>query len=220
MSKRVVIIGAGQMAEVFCSQFTHRTEYRVAGFAVGGEFIKEESLLGLPVVPLEDLESHYPPESTQAFISIGPLRNNTVRAGTFDELRRRGYRFPNLISAHAVISPDARLGENVVIGHLTVVSSWCSIGDNVLIGSTCNIGHHCQVQAHAFLAGHLVMAGSVVVGERAFIGPGAVIRDNVAIGAGSIVGAGATILESVEPNAVYAAAGARKLAIAADQVRL
>jgi sugar O-acyltransferase (sialic acid O-acetyltransferase NeuD family) len=220
MSRRLVIVGNGQMAELCHSQFTHRTDYRVAAFSIGREFITAGTLLGLPVVPLEELQSHFPPDTADAFVSIGPVRNNAVRAAAFDGLRSRGYRFANLISQHAVISPDARIGENVCIGHLSVVSSWCRIDDNVVIGSTCNVGHHCRIGPHAFLAGHAALAGSVVIGERAFIGTGATVRDNVTVGAGSVVGAGATILGDVEPNAVYVTERARKLPMAADQAHL
>jgi sugar O-acyltransferase (sialic acid O-acetyltransferase NeuD family) len=220
MSKQLVIVGSGQMAELFCSQFTHNTDYRVVGFAVGREFIKTDELLGLPLVPLAELQAQFPPESTEAFISVGPVNNNAVRSALFEELRQEGYRFANLISPRAVVSPDVTLGENVVVGHLSVISSWCRIGDGVVIGSTTNIGHHCQIRRHAFLAGHTVLAGSVDVGERAFIGAGVAIGDNVRIGEASVVGAGATILRDVEPNAVYVTERASKLAIAADQVRL
>jgi sugar O-acyltransferase (sialic acid O-acetyltransferase NeuD family) len=220
MTRRVVIIGSGQMAELFCSQFSQWTDYRVAGFAIDRRFIREQTLRGLPVVPLDELEARFPPEATDAFVAIGPTGNNAVRAAAFDDLRRRGYRLPTLISPHAVVAADAVIGENVVIGHLTVISSLCRVGDNVVVGSTCNVGHHCQLQAHAFLAGHAVLAGSVVVGERAFVGAGAVIRDNLAIGAGSIVGAGAVILDNVEPDSVHVAERARRLPIPAGQVRL
>jgi sugar O-acyltransferase (sialic acid O-acetyltransferase NeuD family) len=208
------------MAELFCSQFTHNSEYRVVGFAVGREFMKTDELLGLPLVPLEKLRMQFPPDSTEVFISVGPVKNNAVRAALFDELRHEGYRFANLISAKAVVPSDVTIGENVVIGHLSVISSWCRIGDGVVIGSTTNIGHHCHIRRHAFLAGHTVLAGSIDVGERAFIGAGVTIRDNVTVGEASVVGAGATILGDVEPNSVYVTERASKLAIAADQVRL
>ena len=220
MPQRVVIVGNGQIAELYCSLFTRTTDYRVAGFAIDRQFIGADELLGLPVVPLDEVESRFPPTSVQAFVAIGPVGNNAVRASKFLEMRQKGYRFANYISPHAVVSPDAHLGENVVIGHLTVVSPWVRIGDNAVVGSSSNIGHHSRIHDHAFLPVHVVVAGSVVIGERAFVGTGATVRDNVTIGAGSVIGAGATILGDVEPNAVYVTERAKKLDVAADQVRL
>lgn len=208
------------MAELFCSHFTQTTDYRVAGFAVDRAFIKSDRLLGLPVVPFEEVESHFAPASFHAFVAIGPVKNNTVRAARFLAMRQRGYRFANYISSHAIVSPDASLGENIVVGHLAIVSPWTKIGDNVLIGAGSSIGHHCQVHSHAFLPLHVIVAGSVVIGERSFIGTGATIRDNVSIGAGSVIGAGSAILGDVEPNAVYASPGAKPLPMRADQARL
>jgi hypothetical protein len=51
MSRELVIVGNGQMAELFCSQFTHNTDYRVAGFSIGRELVTGDELLGLPLVP-------------------------------------------------------------------------------------------------------------------------------------------------------------------------
>ncbi len=220
MSKRLVIVGNGEMAELFCSHFTHTTGYRVAGFAVDRPFIKEDHLLGLPVVPFDEVHARFPPESFHAFVAIGPVRNNTVRAARFDELQSKGYRFANYINPAATISPDVTLGKNVVVGASCVLLPWSTIGDNVLIGTGSILGHHCQLHRHAYLALHVVMAGSVVIGERAFVGVGVTIRDNVTIGEGSVVGAGTTILGDVEPNAVYVPERAKKLELTADQVRL
>jgi len=219
MSKRLVIVGNGRMAEVFHSHFTHTTDYRVAGFAVDRDLIRADHLLGLPLVPLEDVESRFPPESVHAFVAIGPVRNSAVRAAKFVELRDKGYRFANYVSPQAMISPDARIGEGVSVGAFSAVQPWSEIGDNVLIGSGSHVGHHCHVNRHAYLAVHVVMAGSVIIGERAFLGVGVTIRDNVNIGAGSVIGAGATILRDVEPDAVYAALPAKKMPMRGDQVR-
>ncbi len=220
MSKRLVIVGNGQMAELFHSNFSHLTDYVVAGFAVDRSFIKEPQLLGLPLVPLEEIEARFPPAEFHAFVAIGPVKNNAVRAARFVALRQQGYRFANYVSCRAEVSPDASIGENVSIGHFCVVGPWARIGDNVLIGSSSIVGHHCHVGNHAFLPAHVVLAGSVVVGERAFVGTGATVRDNVSIGEGSVVGAGATILGDVEPNSVHVTPAAKLLPMRADQARL
>lgn len=220
MSKPLFIVGNGQLAQLYCSTFNRFTDYRVAGFAVDRDMITTDSLVGLPVVPLDEVESHFPPDAVHAFVGIGPVGNNAVRAAKFLEMEQKKYRFANCISPHAVVSPDVQIGKNVVIGHLTVVSPWVSIGDDVVIGSTSSIGHHSRIHDHAFLPVHVVVAGSVVIGERAFVGAGATIRDNVTIGAGSVIGAGATVLADVEPGAVYVSERAKRLPMAADQVRL
>ena len=220
MAKQLVIVGSGQMAELFYSNFSRSTDYQVAGFAVDAQFIKGHEMLGLPLVPFDQIESHFPPSAFDVFVSIGPVRNNEIRAARFLDLRRRGYRFASYISPRAEVSADATLGANVTIGHFSAVGPWARIGDNVLIGSSSIIGHHCQVHSHAFLPAHVVMAGSVVIGERAFVGTGATIRDNVNIGEGSVIGAGATILGDVEPNSVYASPAAKPLPMRADQARL
>lgn len=220
MSGRLVIVGNGQMAELFCSNFANLTDFNVAGFAVERAFIKEPRLLGLPLVPLDEVEASFPPDQFHAFVAIGPVRNNRVRASAYGELRRKGYRFASYVSPRAEVSPDASIGEGVSIGHFCVIGPWARIGDNVLIGSASIIGHHCQLLSHAFLPAHVVMAGSVVVGERAFVGTGATVRDNVTLGEGCVIAAGSAVLGDVEPNSVYASPAAKPLPMRADQTRL
>ena len=45
MPKQLVIVGNGQMAELFFSHFTYDTDYRVAGFAVDRAFMSSDRLL-------------------------------------------------------------------------------------------------------------------------------------------------------------------------------
>ena len=54
--KKLVIFGAGQTAEVAHFYFSNDSAYDVAGFTVDAEYITEESLYGLPVVPFEEVE--------------------------------------------------------------------------------------------------------------------------------------------------------------------
>jgi FlaA1/EpsC-like NDP-sugar epimerase len=67
MSRELVIVGNGQMAELFCSQFTHNTDYRVVGFSIGRELMTGDELLGLPLVPLEELRTQFPPRVDRGF---------------------------------------------------------------------------------------------------------------------------------------------------------
>ena len=51
-TEKVVIVGAGETAELAYEYFTCDSPYEVAGFAVEKEFLKQNELFGLPVVEL------------------------------------------------------------------------------------------------------------------------------------------------------------------------
>lgn len=220
MTRALVIIGNGQMAELFWSHFTQLGNHHVAGFAVDRERLAGDRLLGLPVVAFDEIETHFGPRTCDAFVAIGPVQNNAIRAARFLELRRSGYRLASYISPHAVVSRDAVLGEHVVVGAFAVIQPWATVGDNAHVGGGSIVGHHSRIGEHAFLSLHVVMAGAVGIGERAFVGVGATIRDNVTVGCCSVVGAGATILNDVDAHTVHVAPRAIQLPMRADAARL
>jgi len=220
MRKPLIIFGNGQMAESFHSKFNALGEYEVVGFTVDRDFMQDERLLGLPVVPFDELGSHFRPGEVEAFVSVGPVKNNQIRAGRFRELKAQGYRLANWVSPLAMVSRDARIGENCSIGDYTLVQPHATVQDNAHIGSASIVGHHCMICQHAYLALHVVMAGSVTIGERAFLGAGVTIRDNVTIGEAAVIGAGSTILRDIEDDSVYTAPSAVKLPMRSDQARL
>ena len=58
--QKVVLFGSGQMASMICFYLTHDSPFEVAAFTVDGEYIRDETLLGLPVVPFEDIKRAVP----------------------------------------------------------------------------------------------------------------------------------------------------------------
>ena len=58
--KEIVIFGAGQTAEIVHCCFSRSNEYKIVAFTVHSKFFIEDKLLGLPIIPFEDLEKKYP----------------------------------------------------------------------------------------------------------------------------------------------------------------
>ncbi len=48
MPKPLIIVGEGDFAEIACEYFRRDTDWRTVAFAVNREYIKSDSLLGLP----------------------------------------------------------------------------------------------------------------------------------------------------------------------------
>jgi len=79
--RKVVLYGNRQMATFAQAVLTHDSPYEVVAFTVDDALITETTLLGLPVVPFENVERLYPPEDHSAHIAVGFRRVNGVRAG-------------------------------------------------------------------------------------------------------------------------------------------
>jgi acetyltransferase-like isoleucine patch superfamily enzyme len=129
-----------------------------------------------------------------------------------------------------LISPAARLGENVRVWNFAYVGADTTIGDNTKIGSLAHvdynvvIGKNCKIEGLAYIAplsrlGDNVFIGpsavltndpyplsdkmiGVKVGDGAMICAGAVVKAGVTVGRNSVVGMGAIVTKDVPPDSV------------------
>lgn len=205
--KKIVIFGNGEIAEVCYFYFKHDSDYEVVAFTVDEDYISDDSLLGLPVVPFEKVESLYPPSDYAAYVAIGFSKRNRVRQQKYEEVKAKGYSLVSYVSSKATVWPGLKVGENSFIFEDNTIQPFTEIGDNTILWSGNHIGHHTTIGSHCFITSHVVVSGGVDVGNNCFIGVNATLRDHIAIGAFSIIGAGALILENTAENSVYPAQG-------------
>lgn len=218
--EKIVLFGNGQVASHAYYNFTHDSPYQVAAFTVDREFLQEDTLFGLPVVPFEEVQDLYPPDRYGMYVSISFRQVNRLRAEKYAQAKARGYRLVNMISSRAAIYPDLCLGDNVSIGANAVISPYTEIGSDVVIAAGCVVGHHTKIGDHCFLSAGVVVSGSVVIEDYAFLGSNATIRDRVKVAESTVVGAGANILEDTVPRGVYLARPADRLPLTSDQLPL
>ena len=62
MGRKLIIVGAGETAEIAYEYFTHDSPHAVAAFAVEGAYLSKSDMYGLPIVALETLVERYPPD--------------------------------------------------------------------------------------------------------------------------------------------------------------
>lgn len=123
------------------------------------------------------------------------------RRELFGRFAARGYKFPVIIHASAVVATDAALGAGAQIMAGAVIQPASRIGHNVLVNSRAVVEHDCIVGDHAHVAPGAVLCGGVSIGESAHIGAGAVVLTGVTVGAGAIVAAGAVVAKNVAAGA-------------------
>src|SRR5439155_24720743 len=76
---KIVIIGAGEFAQIAYEYLTHDSPYEVVGFSIGRDFLDRPELCGLPVVPFDELESHFDPAQNSAIVAVTYAHLNRVR---------------------------------------------------------------------------------------------------------------------------------------------
>lgn len=194
---KLVIIGDSAFAEIAYEYFTHDSAFQVVAFAVERQYIKRQSLFGLPVVEFETLEQKFAPAEHSFFAANVYTQKNRLRTRLYLAAKEKGYAPASYISRHAFVWHNVKLGEHCFIFENNVVQPFVTIGDNVVLWSGNHIGHHSTINDHCFVSSHVVVSGFCKLGKSCFMGVNATVANNLTIGDDCIVGAGALILSDV-----------------------
>lgn len=108
-NKKLVIVGAGELAMIAYEYFTYDSNYEVVGFAVEREYLQEQSLYELPIVPFEELEQHFPSAGHEAFVAIPASGLNRLRTRLYLAVKELGYTCATYISSRAFVWRNAKI---------------------------------------------------------------------------------------------------------------
>jgi sugar O-acyltransferase (sialic acid O-acetyltransferase NeuD family) len=198
MAQNLLIVGAGEFADIAYEYFTVDSDYTVVGFAVDREFLTVPEKFGLPVVALDEAVQVFDPADTDAHVAVTATKLNRVRRDLIEKARVQGYSLANFISPRAMVWRTANLGDNVFIFENNVVQHGVQIGDGCVLWSGNHIGHQTRIGAHCFLSSHVVVSGYCDIGERCFIGVNASFADNVSLAEDCFVGMAAIVNKSFD----------------------
>ena len=203
--KNLIVYGTGLIGEVAEFFFRTDSDYRIVAFTNAGEFIREDSFCGRPVVPYEELETSHPPAEYELFIAVGYLKTNKIRQARYLQAKEKGYACATYISSRATYFNTA-VGENCFILENNVVQPFVTIGNNVTLWSGNHIGHHSIIRDHCYISSHVVISGRCDIGENCFLGVNSSVRDNTKLGPLVVVSPGAVVMKDCEERTVVQAA--------------
>jgi len=200
---RIVIFGAGKIADQAYFYLTNDSPHEIAAFTVDREYLREAEKLGLPVVPFEEVQDVYPPDDFKMFVAVGYQDLNRFRAKKYDEARAKGYELASYVSSRAANFGAVEVGDNCFVLEFAVLQPCSKVGNDVFIWSSNHIGHHATIGDHCYIAGNVVISGNTRIEPYCFIGVSATLGHEITVGKESFIGAGALITKNVEPGSVY-----------------
>lgn len=209
--EKVVIIGAGEFAEIAYEYFTYDSPCEVIAFSVEKDFLEKKELFGLPVVAFEELEKLYDPSKHKIFVAVTYTQLNRLRTRLYKESKRKGFSAASYVSSNAFVWRNVKIGENCFIFENNVVQYHVEIGNNVVLWSGNHIGHRTKIRDNCFISSHVVVSGYCEVGENSFLGVNSCIADFTKIAKDCIIGAGAVIIKGTEEGKVYVGNPAKPL---------
>jgi sugar O-acyltransferase (sialic acid O-acetyltransferase NeuD family) len=211
MRRPLVIVGAGEFAQIACEYFTHDSDYEVVAFSVERDYLTQDTLAGLPVLAYETLTERYPASECELYVAIPATHLNRLRTRFYRDAKSKGYRFASYISSRAFVWRNAEIGENCFIFEGNVIQPFVRIGNNCIFWSGNHVGHRTVVHDNVFVASHAVISGYCEIGASCFIGVNATFNDQVKVAEDNVIGAGALVTRDTEPGRIYVGSPAHAL---------
>lgn len=200
--RRLILFGVANFAEMAHYYFTRESDYSVAAFTVDGAYLRASTFQGLPVVPFEEIERHYPPEECSMFVAVGLGKVNGHRAEKIAAAEEKGYALASFVSARADRHADLVIHPNTMILERATLMPYCTLGKGTIVWPTTVVGFHSQVGACCWLVAS-TCGERVTLGERTFVGLQATVSSFVTVGKRNILGAGSLIMHDTGDDEVY-----------------
>jgi sugar O-acyltransferase (sialic acid O-acetyltransferase NeuD family) len=219
MKKKLVIFGAGDIAQIAHAYFSEDSDYEVVAFTVDEAYLTSSEFCGLPTVSFEAVAEAFPPPEYSMFVALSYSKLNALRREKYEAAKTKGYGIASYVSSRATVLNKGRIGENCFIFEDNTIQPFATIGDNVTLWSGNHIGHHSTIGSHSFIASHVVVSGGVSIGEQCFIGVNATLRDHISIGDRCVIGAGTLLLADAEAEGVYVAQATERSRVPSSKLR-
>lgn len=220
MTRKLVMFGTRQIAEVLAWYIERESDYRIEAFTVDGEYLTDATFQGRPVVAFEEVAQRFGPDEHEMFVALSYAKMNRIRAEKFAAAKAVGYRLASHVSPKAQAWEGLQVGENSFVMEHNVVQPFARIGADTTLWAGNHIGHHSVIGDHCFLASHIVVSGGVTIGDHCFIGVNATLRDGITVAPRCLVGAGALILGDTQPEQVFMAEPTPASRVPSSRVRI
>lgn len=207
----IVVVGAGETADMVREALSRDAGRTVVAHAVSGDLLRADRHAGLPLVPLEDLTTSYPPSSYEVMVGVSYVEGNRLRERLVLAVKDQGYRCASYVSTRAAVWDNVVIGENVCIWENAVAQHHATLGTGTTVWPGVTISHAAEIGPFVLLAAGATIGGHARIGARCFLGAGSTVIDERTVPDDTTIGAGATVLRDIEVAGTYMGAPARRV---------
>lgn len=199
--KKIVIIGAGgharEVLDILLTCQTGDKRAEVLGFIDEDPDRHGQILAGLPI--LGDFR-WFEKVNRKEIAVICAVGTPHICRKLVNQAKSIGLQFANVISPQAWISPQARLGQGVIVFPGVIINTGAVIGNCVTLNVAVTVSHDTIIDDFCNINPGVHIAGNVHISEGCYIGMGANIIQGITIGPWSIIGAGAVVVRDIPAN--------------------
>lgn len=202
MKHPLILIGGGGHCKSVI-EVAESAGYEIKGILDMPDEVGKDVLPGHKVIGTDDEIPQYV-EKCDFIITVGFIKNPTLRIKLYNKVKAAGGRLATIIASTAHVSKYAELGEGTVIMHHAFVNAGAKIGDNCIINTFVNIEHDAEVGNQCHISTGTMVNGECKIGENCFIGSQSVCANCIEIASDIIVGAGSVVRKSIRVKGIYA----------------
>lgn len=203
MSKKLLIIGAGDLGQLMAHHINHSKDFELVGFLDdtkdAGEVICSKPVLG----SLSSVDKLYAHNSfDEVLIAIG-YKHLDFKEKLFNELKGKNIPIAKFIHHSVIFDDSVKIGEGSFILPGVVLDKDVELGKGVLLNTGVVIAHDSYVGDFCFFGPAVSLAGFIKVAAKSFLGINTTIIDNIEISSPIQTGASATVVKNISESGLY-----------------
>jgi sugar O-acyltransferase (sialic acid O-acetyltransferase NeuD family) len=198
--KKVIVIGSGGHAKVIIDIINEMGCYSIIGIT-STSLIKGDLFVGYEVLGDDNALTNYRNDSQiSVAMGLGGYTNNDLRKKVYNNIKKLGYNFINVIHPNSILSKTIKLGEGVTIFPGVIINSYANIGNNVIIATGSTIDHETNIGDHVLISAGVTIGAYTEIEDEVLLALGSKVISGLKIGKKSLIAAGAMLVSSTNEN--------------------
>lgn len=199
----IVVNGTGPLGRMVFHLLESDDRYRVRAFTADARYCSEPSMLGIPLIPHDEVAAKVPPDDVQCLSVLGGLGGWETRRAHAAIMTDLGYRHATYVHTSAVLQGDQTWGTNNLVFPFTTIGFGGVMGSDNILREKVYLGHDHRVGDHTFVGVGATIGGGCTLGDGAYVAMGSTVTNDVVIHSGAFVGIGSLLLKDARPDTRY-----------------
>jgi len=181
IKKNLILVGAGGHAEACIELVNSTKKYNIKEIVGTKRDIKKIILKKFKVKYSDQDLNHLSKRFNYALISVGQIKDHSIRLKIFHKLKKLEFKLPKIISPFAIISKTSSIGEGTVIMPGAIIGANMKIGKNCIINTKTVVEHGSIISDNSHLATSVTINSGTKIGANSFIGSNSTLAQEVTI---------------------------------------
>lgn len=199
----ILVNGTGPLGRMVFHLLDSDDRYRVRAFTADARYCAESTLLGVPLIPHDDVAGAFPPDDVRCLSVLGGLGGWEARRDHVALMADRGYRHINYTHPSAVVQGELAWGANNIVFPFATIGFGGVMGDDNVLREKVYLGHEFRLGDHTFIGVGATVGGGCAVGDGAYIAMSSTVTNGISVGEGAFIGIGSLLLKDAAAHTRY-----------------